>query len=146
MISSNLQKTKPGDLVEIDGAYGDFCIEEPIDKKTEYLFIATGTGIAPFHSFVETWPNLNYNLVHGIRFEKECYHYNDYEKNSYVPCISRPNDNSQGMKVTDYLLLNELSKDVQVYICGNRNMIVDVFEILHTKGISGDQITTEVFF
>ena len=146
LISLNLQKTKPGDLVEIDGAYGDFCIEEPIDKETEYLFIATGTGIAPFHSFVETWPDLNYNLVHGVRFEKECYHIKDYEKNSYVSCISRPSDKSQGMRVTDYLLINELPKNVQVYICGNKNMIIDVFELLHSKGIYGNQIKTEVFF
>ena len=146
VISSALQKLKVGDLIEIDGAYGEFCLDEANNKKQEYLFIATGTGIAPFHSFVQTWPEINYKLVHGIRNEDEQYHFGDYSQGHYFPCISKPNDGSDGFRVTDYLLKNELSKDVFVYICGNRRMIVDVFEILHSKGISSDKIATEVFF
>jgi len=146
VISSNLQKIKPGDLIEIDGAYGEFCLEEPIDEKSEYLFIATGTGIAPFHSFVKTRPHLKYNVVHGVRNINECYHSQDYDQNSYVSCISKPSDNSKGRRVTDYLFENHIPSNVKVYICGNRNMIIDVFELLHSKGIYGDQIKTEVFF
>jgi len=33
-----------------------------------------------------------------------------------------------------------------LYICGNRNMIIDVFDLLHKKEVFGDQIKTEVFF
>ena len=110
------------------------------------MFIATGTGIAPFHSFVERWPNLNYKLIHGIRHEEEQYHFEDYAKSRYFPCVSQPSDGSERFRVTDYLLNNELSKNILVYICGNRNMIVDVFNILHSKGVSGDKIVTEVFF
>jgi ferredoxin/flavodoxin---NADP+ reductase len=146
VISSALQKLNVGDLVEIDGAYGEFCLHEPISKEQEYLFIATGTGIAPFHSFIETWSELNYKLVHGIRYEEEKYHFEDYSKSCYFPCVSKPSDRSDGTRVTDYLHGIELSRDILVYICGNRNMIVDVFNILHSKGITGDRIKTEVFF
>jgi ferredoxin/flavodoxin---NADP+ reductase len=146
VISSALQKLNVGDYVEIDGAYGEFCLDEPINMKQEYLFIATGTGIAPFHSFIDTWPELNYKLVHGIRYEEEQYHFKDYSKGCYFPCVSKPSDGSEGSRVTDYLLNNELSTDILVYICGNRKMIVDVFNILHSKGIEGDRIVTEVFF
>jgi ferredoxin/flavodoxin---NADP+ reductase len=146
LISSGLQKTKPGELIEIDGAYGKFCIDDPSDLTKNYLFIGTGTGIAPFHSFVQTWPDINYKIVHGVRTEDECYHHQDYDNHSYVSCISRPSDNSKGRRVTDYLSENVISSNVQVYICGNRNMIIDVFELLHSKGVSGDQIVTEVFF
>jgi ferredoxin/flavodoxin---NADP+ reductase len=146
IISSALKKLNVGDSIEIDGAYGEFCLNEPINLEQEYLFIATGTGIAPFHSFVETWPNLNYKLIHGIRYEEEQYHFEDYQKNLYFPCISKPSDGSAGFRVTDYLLKQDLSTETLVYICGNRKMIVDVFNILHSKGISGDRIITEVFF
>ena len=146
LISPALQKLKPGDLVEVDGAYGEFCLKDPFSNNQEYLFIATGTGIAPFHSFVQTWPTINYKILHGIRSQDECYHAQEYKKDAYIPCISQPDDGNKGVRVTDYLLANELSPNVQVYICGNRNMIVDTFEILHAKGISGDQIITEVFF
>ena len=146
IISSELQKLKPGDLVEVDGAYGEFCLNEPIDYSQEYLFIATGTGIAPFHSFVQTWENLNYLILHGVRTKDECYDMSHYKLNSYVPCLSSPGNDEQSIRVTDYLSNIELSSSVKVYICGNRNMIVEVFEILHNKGVSGDRIITEVFF
>jgi len=145
-ISSALQKLKAGDMVEIDGAYGEFCLEEPINNNQEYLFIATGTGIAPFHSFIKTWPDINYSLIHGIRYDEEQYHFEDYSQECYLPCISKPSDGKNGLRVTDYLNNNKIPKDVKVYICGNRNMIVDVFNILHSKGVSGDRIITEVFF
>jgi NAD(P)H-flavin reductase len=146
LISPSLKKLKPGDLVEIDGAYGEFCLKDPLNTNQEYLFIATGTGIAPFHSFVQTWPTINYKILHGIRTKSECYNAQDYIQGAYVPCISQPDDNSKGIRVTDYLSTETLSSNVRVYICGNRKMIIEVFEILHAKGISGDQIITEVFF
>ena len=146
IISSELQKLKPGDLIEVDGAYGEFCLHEPIDYTQKYLFIATGTGIAPFHSFIQTWKNINYIILHGVRTSAECYDRQDYKKNSYIPCLSSPGKDQEVLRVTDVLPTIELSNNAKVYICGNRNMIVDVFEILHKKGISGDRITTEVFF
>ena len=145
-VSTALQQIEPGDLIEVDGAYGDFCLKDPMDNEKEYLFIATGTGIAPFHSFIATWPNINYKLLHGVRYAEECYHANVYKKGSYIPCISKPKDGSKGLRVIDYLSENTLPSNVEIYICGNRNMIIDTFEILHNKGISGDNITTEVFF
>ena len=145
-ISSALQKLKPGDLIEVDGAYGEFCLKNPLKSDQKYLFIATGTGIAPFHSFIETWPNIDYTLLHGVRYGDECYHANAYKKESYIPCISKPADGSKGARVTDYLSNNKLPLNIQIYICGNRNMIVDTFEILHSQGVSSDNITTEVFF
>jgi len=145
-ISSALQKLKPGDLIEVDGAYGEFCLKNPLNSDQKYLFIATGTGIAPFHSFIETWPNIDYTLLHGVRHSDECYHANEYKKESYIPCISKPADGSKGARVTDYLSNNKLPLNIQIYICGNRNMIVDTFEILHSQGVSSDNITTEVFF
>jgi ferredoxin/flavodoxin---NADP+ reductase len=146
IISSELQKLKPGDLVEVDGAYGEFCLNDPTSNNQDYLFIATGTGIAPFHSFIQTWQSLDYIILHGVRTEDECYDINDYEPNSYIPCLSNPGGDKDISRVTDYLSTLELSSSVKVYICGNRNMIVDVFEILHSKGVSGDRIITEVFF
>jgi ferredoxin/flavodoxin---NADP+ reductase len=146
LISSELQKLKPGDLVEVDGAYGEFCLKNPLNKNLNYLFIATGTGIAPFHSFVETNNEIKYKILHGVRSKNECYDVNDYVDGAYIPCISKPNGSDKGKRVTDYLSSIELPMNVQVYVCGNRNMIIDVFDILSSKGVSGDQIKTEVFF
>lgn len=144
LVSSHLQKLKPGDLVEVDGPYGDFCIP-PSKVNSKFVFIGSGTGIAPFHSFVKTYQNLNYIVLHGIRHENEAYDALDYQHGKYIPCISQ-NLNGRSMRVTDYLLENPVSKDSIIYLCGNRNMIIDSVQILLDQGIGGDQIISEVFF
>jgi ferredoxin-NADP reductase len=146
LISSELQKLKPGDLIEVDGAYGEFCLKDPLNKSQDYLFIATGTGIAPFHSFIKTYDNIKYKILHGVRTQDECYGTKNYADGAYISCISRPNSSDNPRRVTDYLSSSGIPINTQVYICGNRNMIVDVFDILHAKGVSGDRIITEVFF
>jgi ferredoxin/flavodoxin---NADP+ reductase len=146
LISTSLQKCQPGDLIEIDGAYGEFCLERPLNNSNKYLFIATGTGIAPFHSFIETWPDLNYKLLHGVRAKNECYHFQDYCQDSYIPFISQPSNGEKKRRVTDFLSEESILTDTRIYICGNRNMIIDAFELLHLQGVYGDQIKTEVFF
>ena len=53
LVSRSLANLKVGDTVEIDGPYGRFCL--PLETKgKKFLFIASGTGVAPFHSFVKT--------------------------------------------------------------------------------------------
>jgi ferredoxin--NADP+ reductase/benzoate/toluate 1,2-dioxygenase reductase subunit len=58
----------------------------------------------------------------------------------------RNNNNGKSLRVTDYLRQNRISKDSMVYLCGNRNMIIDSVQILLDQGIGGDQIVSEVFF
>ena len=144
LVSSHLQKLRVGDVVEVDGPYGEFCIA-PDKLHSKFVFIGSGTGIAPFHSFVKTYPNLNYTIIHGIRYVNEAYDSGDYQVGKYIACISQ-NDNGVSMRVTDYLQSNPIAKDSIVYLCGNRNMIVDAVQILLDQGISGDQIISEVFF
>ena len=144
LVSSKLQTLNVGDMVEIDGPYGEFCIqEENISRK--HLFIGSGTGVAPFHSFTQTYPELDYLVLHGIRYSEEAYNREDYKLDSYYPCISK-NTNGESMRVTDFLKTNLPKQETIIYLCGNRNMIVDSVQILFDHGINGDQINTEVFF
>ena len=144
MVSSNLQKLNAGDEVEVDGPYGEFCI--PLDKLgAKFFFIGSGTGIAPFHSFVQTYPDLDFTVIHGIRYANEAYDFEDYRGGRYIPCISR-NEGGKSERVTDYLRANPIPKNSIVYLCGNRNMIIDSVQILLDQGIGGDQIISEVFF
>jgi ferredoxin-NADP reductase len=144
MVSSRLQELNAGDLVEIDGPYGEFCIQR--DNVPYKLFlISSGTGIAPFHSFVKTFTQLDYLILHGIRHADEKYGCNDYDATSYLPCISK-NLSGPSMRVTDFLRANPPKAETIIYLCGNRNMIVDSVQILLDHGVGGDQIITEVFF
>lgn len=148
MVSPVLQKMKPGDKVSLDGAYGLFLIKKPEDKKQKYVFIGTGTGIAPFHSFVSSYPGLNYKILHGVRFVNEQYDKKDYEKSRYLACVSREEGGDFQGRVTDYLRKNKklIDKKTLYYLCGNSEMINDVYDILSEEGVSGSNIITEVFF
>jgi len=145
-LSPHLQKLKAGDLVEIDGPFGQFYLHDPFDNSKKYTFLATGTGVAPFHSYILTYPSLNYRLIHGVRYPHEQYDYKDYKNGAYIPCISKNNLGSASMRLTDFLKETKFSTDEIVYLCGNRNMIVDAFEILRDQGVPGNNLFTEVFF
>ena len=48
--------------------------------------------------------------------------------------------------MTDYLRVNGVEKDATYYLCGNTDMINEVYDILRTEKVNGDRIFTEVFF
>ena len=65
IVSKQLKKLQEGTVLEIEGPLGFFSIEpEMIKQKRKFLFIASGTGIAPFHSMIKSIPNLDYTLLH----------------------------------------------------------------------------------
>lgn len=145
IVSPALRKLKKGDRVSIDGAYGLFVIPNPIAKH-RYLFIGSGTGIAPFHSFVRSYPDLDYTILHGIRTFDEQYDKKDYAPERYVPCVTREKGVGFHGRVTDYMRKHPVDPLTVCYLCGNSEMISEVYEILRGQGVGGSNIITEVFF
>lgn len=145
MVSIGLSKLESGEYVTLDGAYGKFIIENP-NKKQKFMFIGTGSGIAPFHSFIKSYPKIDYLILHGIRFQGEQYDKSDYKKGRYIACVSKGTGGDFSGRVTDYLKKIPLSLDTLYYLCGNRAMINDAYDTLREKRINGSNIFTEVFF
>lgn len=146
IVSNALSELKAGDVVDLWGPFGAFTLDQHSILKNKFVFIASGTGIAPFHSFVRSYPNLDYQILHGIRYESEQYDRDDYNEGAYFPCVSRPTSAGKPMRVTDLIEKLEISGDETFYLCGNRNMINDSISLLRRKGINGNQIFTETFF
>jgi len=146
-VSPALRKVKSGDEVALHGPYGAFTISSDKAKKTLFTFIATGTGIAPFHSFVRTYPDLDYRIINGVRTAEERYEYNDYDRKRLTTCVTR-DDCWSGFKgrVTDYLQQHYIDPTQIYFLCGNQGMIQKGYDLLRIKGVSGDQIFTEAFF
>ncbi|KMP11019.1 hypothetical protein UR09_04570 [Candidatus Nitromaritima sp. SCGC AAA799-A02] len=145
-LSPKLRLVRPGDEVELHGPYGSFTIDPEKANHDRFVFIGTGTGIAPFHSFVKSFPGLKYKLIHGIRNLSEQYDYDDFDPSNIACCVSRNSGGDFNGRVTGYLQQNSVDPENIFYLCGNQKMIQEVYDLLRNKGISGDQIFTEAFF
>lgn len=146
LVSQKLHRLKEGDLVSIDGPFGFFSIDDKAIAERKILFIATGTGIAPFHSMAGSYPNMDYKILHGVRYSYEAYEKSFFATDKYILCTSGDSQGDFNGRVTDYLLSNEVDSDTLVYLCGNCDMIYEAYDMLTSSGLDSDQIKTEVYF
>ena len=146
MVSRQLKRLSPGANAEMDGPFGFFTLNEENRSGKELVFIASGTGIAPFHSFIKSYPGLNYKLVHGVKYGDEAYDYEEYNPGSYILCTSRDNKGDYPGRVTDFLKTQPAKTDADYYLCGNSQMIHDVYDILKDLEVNTDRIHAEVYF
>jgi ferredoxin--NADP+ reductase/benzoate/toluate 1,2-dioxygenase reductase subunit len=146
IVSRKLRRLNPGNTLEVNGPYGFFLTNaQPPDNK-KFLFIASGTGIAPFHSFVKTYPNADYTIIHGIRTIEEAYEKEQYKKGRYISCTSKDHNGTFNGRLTGYLKNLEIDPETMVYLCGNSDMVFESIDILQAKGLSNSHIFTEVYF
>jgi ferredoxin/flavodoxin---NADP+ reductase len=141
-----LRKLKAGDLVEIHGPFGKFGIDAQTAETGKFVFIASGTGIAPFRSMVRTYPEMDYTLIHGVRYSNEAYDRHEYADDRYILCSSRDAKGTYHGRLTSYLKGCTFAPETHFYLCGNSDMIFDAIEILKGKGFERDQVHCEVYF
>ncbi len=144
--SPKLKHLKKGDLVEIHGPFGRFGLDTKKRDSHQHIFIASGTGIAPFHSMVKSYPALDYRIIHGVRYAGEAYDREEYKNDRYFLCTSRDEKGDYKGRLTGYLKEAEFDKNSCFYLCGNSDMIFDAMEILKEKGFSRDDVNVEVYF
>lgn len=146
LVSKQLKRLNPGDQLEIDGPFGFFILKDKDIESKKFLFIASGTGIAPFHSIMRSHQGLDFKLIHGVRFSEEAYEKTDYPSGRYISCVSKDKKGDFSGRVTDYIRQNPIDKDTLCYLCGNVNMIYDVFDILKEQGVPSENLHAEVYF
>ena len=117
-----------------------------INQKRKLLLIATGTGISPFHSFVASYPKIDYHILHGVRYGNEAYEREKYNPLRYTLCTSRDKTGEYNGRVSDHVRKYPVDKDTLVYLCGNCEMIYEVYDILSEQGFPAENIKTEVYF
>ncbi len=146
-MSRQLKHVKIGTEVEISGPYGYFTLPpKGLEKKQAIVFVAAGTGIAPFRSIIRSNQHLNYTLLHGVRNESEAYNQSDYDPKRYVLCSSGQTGIGFGGRVSDYIQQNGVNTAALYYLCGSSQMVNDTIQILSEKGIDKENIKTEVFY
>ncbi|MBN2805127.1 MAG: oxidoreductase [Prolixibacteraceae bacterium] len=146
IVSKKLKKVKPGQALRVTGPMGFFKLNMGSIASDPHLLIATGTGISPFHAFVKSYPELNYQLIHGVRYGQEAYEKDHYADQRYILCTSRDDKGHFKGRTTDYLRKFQPQANTRVYLCGNCDMIFEAYDILTDKGIPTENIHTEVYF
>ena len=102
-VSLQLKQCKPGDFLQVNGPFGSFGLERFDMFSRKLVFIASGTGISPFHSFIKSYPGINYTLIHGVRYNNEAYERNDYDPRRYYLCTSEESNGDHKGRVTSFL-------------------------------------------
>ncbi len=144
-LTPKLASMIPGEKILVSKPYGSFS-----GTKGKNLWIATGTGVAPFYSMVKSGLTNNKKLIHGVRHLNQFYFEDELEEalnENYVRCCSSETScNTFPGRVTDYL--NDIQKlpEVKYFICGQALMVVEVRDLLISKGIRFENIMAEIYF
>lgn len=148
LVSAKLAELTSGDQLTFSAAYGYF-----LHRPGRSVFVATGTGIAPFVSFCKSGAG-NFYLLHGVRDISELYYRQILEKGAshYIPCIpasmnitaARDTQIYSG-RVTEYLHQCLPRGDYNFYLCGNGEMVGAALRIIDDN-FHSSKIFTETFF
>lgn len=147
LVSKLLRRVKPGEPLNFENPVGYFILKDEDIYTKKFLFIASGTGIGPFHSFVRSYPGIDYQLLHGIRYGYEAFDMQDYDKNRLIRCTSRNRKGDFHGRVTDYLKKHPIKdKNTLCYFCGNVEMIHEAYDIMLKQGVPSQNLFAEVYF
>jgi ferredoxin/flavodoxin---NADP+ reductase len=145
-LTPRLAEAIPGDELLVSNPYGSFH-----GDHTPAFWIATGTGIAPFYSMFQSGMFDHKILIHGARYLNQFYFEDELEwalGDDYIRCCSREAScNVFTGRITNYLLeTNHFPKDYKYYLCGKSLMVVEVRDLLISKGIPYENIFAEIYF
>jgi len=147
-MSNFLCDREVGDTVRLHGPHGLFVLKPEVE---DVIFVATGTGIAPFRSMAQDLfggdghspphhMGRNIWMVYGTRYPEDIYYREEFERLAaeqpnfhYICSLSRPPESWTGNRgyVQEYVrkIVGE-RKDMHVYICGLNEMVSSVRHLL----------------
>jgi ferredoxin-NADP reductase len=144
-LSVKFRNLKTDNILEVAPPTGYFCLPTDFRQK-KIVCISTGSGIAPFRSFVKSYPDSDFTIIHGIRNMEDAIDSELSVNTSYITCTSRTDEGQFQGRVTDYIKTIPLQKETHYYLCGNGNMIYDIYSFLKGNKITNDQIHYEEYY
>ncbi len=146
-VSPWLMARQPGDAIRITPPFGWFRPGQGIGTSP-FVFLATGTGIAPFLSYVSTFDNPPEQCLYGVRHATDAIGLDLLNRRcpTRVAVSREKTDQFHHGRITDLLDTLSLNEKTHYYCCGLESMVNDVATWLQANGIQLQQIHREVFF
>jgi ferredoxin--NADP+ reductase len=153
-----------GDAINITGPKGKFLLQE---DGRRCLFVASGTGLAPFISMIETLRGRGETrdiiLLHGVSYDHDLAWREQLEELEasdgfplrYVGTVSRPQHSPDWTGCTGrvetivdgQLIAHGLThENTTIYVCGNPEMITAVEELAGARGFAPEQVRKELYW
>jgi ferredoxin-NADP reductase len=158
-MSNYLCNLEEGAKVSFQGPFGDFILRPPL---RDTVFIATGTGIAPFRSMLhwllaeqDRHQDRQFWLLFGARTEQDIYYHKEFEQLAakhqnfhFLPTQSRGSDDWKGLRGYVQQHLGEIvgmRSDMHAFICGLDKMVKANRELLKSLGWDRTSIRYEKY-
>jgi ferredoxin-NADP reductase len=158
-MSNHLCDLEEGAQIAFQGPFGDFTLRPPL---RDTVFIATGTGVAPFRSMLhwllaekERHHERRFWLLFGARQQQDIYYREEFETLAaghdnfhFLPTLSRADDNWQGLRGYVQQHLGEIvgmRSDMHAYICGLDKMVKANRDLFKTLGWDRTSIRYEKY-
>lgn len=147
-VSADLAQCAPGDSVRITPPFGWFRPGQD-ESGSAAVFVATGTGIAPFWSYLRSYPDRPpVRCLYGVRQRADAVAVEWLRERCWLDlAVSRETapDAHHG-RVTDLLPSLPLDSATHYYLCGLDTMLDDVSRWLEARGVGLERIHRECFF
>lgn len=158
-MSNFLCDMKEGGEISCQGPFGDFILRPPL---RDTIFIATGTGVAPFRSMLH-WlladearhQHKQFSLLFGNRTVPDIYYHEEFLKLArqhanfhYLPTLSRGASEWTGLKGYVQEHVAEIvsgRNDMHAYICGLDKMVKANRDLLKSLGWDRKSILYEKY-
>lgn len=158
-MSNYLCNLEDGTKISFQGPFGDFILRPPLRNT---VFIATGTGIAPFRSMLhwllaesDRHQGRQFWLLFGARHEQDIYYREEFERLAadhanfrFLPTLSRAGLEWKGLRGYVQQHLGEIvgmRTDMHAYICGLDKMVKANRELLKSLGWDRKSIRYEKY-
>lgn len=155
VVSSWFWTFRGGEHFQVQGPLGKFILPGEIDF--DIVFVATGTGVAPFRSMI---PHLLQNgfqrnmwLLFGVRYGNMIPYDEEwlelakrYRNFTYIPTVSRPDHEwlgETGYVQTKIETFFPSPDGKRVYICGVNQMVQAVQDACFKQGFKKEQVHYE---
>jgi ferredoxin/flavodoxin---NADP+ reductase len=159
-----LWERRVGDPINIKGPKGKFLLQ---DDNRGCLFVASGTGLAPFMSMIETLrargERREIYLLHGVSYDYDLAWRQHLEQLAagdglplrYVGTVSRPQHcpdwhgctgRVEAITADQMDIFGLTPENTTLYLCGNPDMVSAVEEIATGRGFPPEQVRKELYW